>query len=159
MGVLQIAIEVEKVLNLAYQINKVIKKKADFSTVHAYADLKQQLSRLVFKGFVTQHGVSKIADIQRYLAAGLKRLEKLAVDPNKDRLHMIELDKVDAAFTKAEQQFALQREKQAELAELRWMQEELRVSFFAQTIGTKYPISAKRIYQQIKSIEAAKAKS
>lgn len=157
--VLQIAIEVEKVLNLAYQINKVIKKKADFSTVHAYADLKQQLSRLVFKGFVTQHGVSKIADIQRYLAAGLKRLEKLAVDPNKDRLHMIELDKVDAAFTKAEQQFALQREKQVELAELRWMQEELRVSFFAQTIGTKYPISAKRIYQQIKSIEAAKAKS
>lgn len=157
--VLHIAIDVEKVLNLAYQINKVIKKKTDFSTVHAFSDLKQQLSRLVFKGFVTQHGVDKISDIQRYLSAALKRLEKLAIDPNKDRLHMIELDKVNVAFDKAEQQFSLQREKLAALKQLRWMAEELRVSFFAQTIGTKYPISAKRIYQQIKSIEETHTKA
>jgi ATP-dependent helicase HrpA len=35
------------------------------------------------------------------------------------------------------------------LAEVRWMLEELRVSYFAQALGTPYPVSEKRILRAI----------
>ena len=45
---------------------------------------------LVFKGFVTDSGIEQLDNITRYLNALLRRLEKLPIDPNQDRLKMIE---------------------------------------------------------------------
>ncbi|WP_423811623.1 DUF3418 domain-containing protein, partial [Pseudomonas aeruginosa] len=44
------------------------------------------------------------------------------------------------------------QKQQEEVQNIRWMIEELRVSLFAQQIGTPYPISDKRILQAIESI-------
>jgi ATP-dependent helicase HrpA len=40
-----------------------------------------------------------------------------------------------------------------ELSEARWMIEELRVSYFAQTLGTAYPVSDKRIYRALDALD------
>ena len=47
-----------------------------------------------------------------------------------------------------------QRAGEPEIKEIRWMIEELRVSYFAQQLGTPYPISEKRIMQAIDQILA-----
>jgi len=40
-----------------------------------------------------------------------------------------------------------------EISAIFWMQQELRVSLFAQTLGTPYPVSAKRVLNAIKECE------
>jgi ATP-dependent helicase HrpA len=41
-----------------------------------------------------------------------------------------------------------------EVAEIRWLIEELRVSLFAQTLGTARPVSEKRLLREIERLAA-----
>ena len=150
--VLELAIKVEQVLRLAHEINKKLKGNVPLNVIQSHGDIKQHLSSLVYKGFITQSGFERVADIERYLKAITRRLEKLPVDPNQDRLKMIELSKVQELFeqtkTKVKHDLALL----AQVEETRWMLEELRVSLFAQNLKTPYPISAKRISNHLKTL-------
>lgn len=149
--VLQAAIKVEKALSLAHDIRKKMKGNVPLNVIQSHGDIKQQLSNLVFKGFVTASGIKRLDDIIRYLNAILRRMEKLPIDPNQDRLKMIEVEKVVTAYKEV---VAKQRKGQPlpeALVETKWMIEELKVSLFAQTLKTAYPISAKRINNHLKS--------
>ncbi|EAR27693.1 helicase, ATP-dependent [Pseudoalteromonas tunicata D2] len=152
-AVVQIATEVEQVLSLANAVHKRLKGKVDLSMITAHGDIKQQLSTLVFKGFVCQFGAEKLKDLVRYLQAIERRLEKLPVDPNRDRLCVLELNKVAEAYqgevNKVPKGYVLPEALQA----IFWMQQELRVSFFAQTLGTPYPVSAKRVLNAINELK------
>ena len=143
--VLEIAVLVEQGLVIAARIQKQLKGKIDLQMVAALGDIKSHLQTLVFVGFVSSISVSRLVDWKRYLMALEKRIEKLKIDPNKDRLHSIAIQKVVDQFEKKYAQYKLNRQIPAELTETRWMIEELRVSFFAQQLGTRYPISVKRI--------------
>ena len=118
----------------------------------AQADVKSQLEQLIFKGFVSRHGANKLDDIQRYLAAMLKRLEKLPVDPNRDRLLMHEYQKAEDAYTQLLGKYAGQPLPEAVTA-ISWMLQELRVSQHAQQLGTPYPISLKRIINAVQELK------
>lgn len=150
--VLQAAIKVEKALSLAHDIRKKMKGSVALNVIQSHGDVKAQLESLVFKGFVTASGIDKLDDTIRYLNAMIKRLEKLPIDPNQDRLKMIEIEKVSDALNTL---VSKQRKDQPiphELVNCRWMIEELRVSLFAQNLGTAYPISVKRIQNYLKEI-------
>jgi ATP-dependent helicase HrpA len=56
-------------------------------TAFAMSDIQQQLGNLIHKGFVTETGWQRLPDLLRYLRAIERRLEKLAIDPNRDRVH------------------------------------------------------------------------
>jgi len=142
---LQITQQVEQVLTLAHAVNKQLKGKADLSMLVAKGDIKSQLERLIFPGFVCQVGEAKLNDIKRYLLALQKRLEKLPVNPNQDRLNTIELHDLEERYRALCKQLLSNENEHQGLAEVYWMMEELRVSLFAQQLGTPYPISAKRI--------------
>ena len=73
-----------------------------------------------------------------------RRLEKLPIDPNKDRMHQLTVEKALSEWEKACGKYPKGKVPEA-LLDTRWMIEELRVSLFAQALGTAYPISAKRI--------------
>jgi ATP-dependent helicase HrpA len=103
------------------------------------------LQRLIYPGFVCQSGEQKLPDLKRYLLALQKRLEKLPVNPNQDRLHMLELHDLEERYSALCKTLMSNEKENSELAEIYWMLEELRVSLFAQQLGTAYPISAKRI--------------
>ncbi len=148
----QIALQVEQVLSLAYDINKRLKGKMDLSMINASQDIKGQLDKLVFKGFVSVHGADKLADIKRYLQAVLRRLEKFPIDPNRDRMAMVEVNKAESHWQKLMTQAKYAVEAQEKLHEIRWMLEELRVSLFAQNIGTAYPVSSKRIFNALNDV-------
>ncbi|CCQ12365.1 ATP-dependent helicase HrpA [Pseudoalteromonas luteoviolacea B = ATCC 29581] len=151
--VVKIAMNVEQVLSIAHQINKRMKGKVDLTMITAHGDIKSQLERLIFKGFVSHHGAQKITDLLRYFKAIEKRLEKLPIDPNRDRLCTLELDKVADAFATLKAKVPSGMPFPKVIDDIFWMQEELRVSLFAQTLGTAYPISAKRILNAIKEAE------
>ena len=151
--VLQAAIQVEQVLNLTHQINKKLKGKVSLDIIQSQGDIKHQLNELVFKGFVVKSGIKRLPDILRYLNAILRRFEKLPIDPNQDRLKMIEIEKVQSAY---QQLLAKQRKDiplSSDIEEVRWMIEELRVSLFAQNLKTSIPISSKRILNVLKELE------
>ncbi len=149
--VLTTAIKLEQALSLSHDIRKKLKGKVSLNIIQAHGDIKNQLEHLIFKGFITEIGVDRLDDVVRYLRGIVRRLEKLTIDVNQDRLKMLEIEKVIAQYENL-----LQKTKSKntvlskDLIELRWMIEELRISFFAQNLGTAYPISVKRISNKFK---------
>lgn len=147
--VVDVAQAVEQCLSSLNQVNKQLKGKVGLEMIMAHGDIKAQIEQLVFKGFVTQLGFERLGDLSRYLQAILKRLDKLRVDINKDRLAMLTVEKVTSDYNTLVNQLPKRAQQPQALSDIRWMLEELRVSLFAQTLGTKYPISQKRVSQAI----------
>jgi ATP-dependent helicase HrpA len=152
--VLASALKVEKVLTLTHEISKKLKGRMSLEVIQAQADIKAQLNLLVFKGFVTACGHQRLDDIARYLQAMVRRMEKLPVDPNQDRLKMIEIAKVNDVYLSLLAKQSKGKPITDDLLSARWMMEEFRVSVFAQNLKTAYPISSKRILNHLKVISA-----
>jgi len=148
--VLQAAIKVEQVLSSAHDIRKKLKGNVALNVIQSHGDIKIQLDKLVFKGFVTASGIQRLDDINRYLQAILRRLEKLPIDPNQDRLKMIEVEKVVEKFSEVTNKQRKDQPIIEKLANTQWMIEEFKVSLYAQNLKTAYPISAKRILNHLK---------
>lgn len=148
-----IAQQVEPCLVQSQAIRKRLKGKVSLDQIQAHGDIKDQLDQLVYRGFVSDIGAERLRDIPRYLQAIERRLEKLPVDPNKDRLHTLVLNDLQADYKALRSKVAKGQLAPAEVTEIRWMIEELRVSFFAQTLGTRYPISEKRVRQALTSVQ------
>ncbi len=109
----------------------------------AAADASQQLQRLMPKDFLVRTPWVQLQHFARYLKAITLRLDKLRADPARDQARLAELRPQEARFWRlvAERKGVTD----ARLQELRWMLEELRVSFFAQELRTPYPVSVKRL--------------
>jgi len=142
--VLEIAKQVEQGLTLAHQCQKQMKGNVPLNMINALGDCKAHLASLVFPGFVSDIGETRLNDWNRYIKGLSRRLEKLPIDANRDRMHQITVEKSIAEWEKACGKYPKGKVPQA-LQDVRWMIEELRVSLFAQQLGTAYPISAKRI--------------
>ncbi|HHV6529282.1 TPA: ATP-dependent RNA helicase HrpA, partial [Haemophilus influenzae] len=140
-----IAQKVEQILTLTYQLNQRLKGKMDFTMAFALSDIKSQLAGLVYQGFVQKSGYDRLPDLQRYLQAIDKRIDKLAQDVNRDRAAMLRVEQVQQAYQQLLAKLPKSKPISDEVAEIRYMIEELRVSLFAQQLGTKYQISDKRI--------------
>ncbi|MEZ5644313.1 MAG: ATP-dependent RNA helicase HrpA [Burkholderiaceae bacterium] len=107
------------------------------------ADVQQQLQRLVPKTFLSSTPYGQLQHFPRYLKAAQLRLEKLRADPARDAARFAELKPQDQRFWRlvAERKGV----QDARLQEVRWLLEELRVSFFAQELRTPQPVSLKRL--------------
>ncbi|WP_034274020.1 ATP-dependent RNA helicase HrpA [Haloechinothrix halophila] len=120
----------------------------------ALADVSAQLDELVYDGFVTATGFERLADLVRYLTAVERRLEKLPRDLERDTQRMRTVlaltDEYRALLADTPADDDAAREQ---LIEIRWMLEELRVSLFAQTLGTAYPVSEKRVQRALDSVQ------
>ncbi|CAI0691852.1 ATP-dependent RNA helicase HrpA [Serratia quinivorans] len=150
--VVGVAKQVEQILTAVFNINKRLKGRVDISLALALSDIKTQLGALVYRGFVTNNGWKRLPDTLRYLQAIERRLEKLAIDPHRDRAQMLRVEQVQQAWQQWLNKLSPKRQQDDEVKEVRWMIEELRVSLFAQQLGTPYPISDKRILQTIEQL-------
>ena len=152
--VVGVARQVEQILTTVFNINKRLKGRVDMSLALALSDIKTQLGGLIYRGFVTNNGWKRLPDTLRYLQAIERRLEKLAIDPHRDRAQMLRVDQVQQAWQQWLNKLPPKRRQDDEVKDVRWMIEELRVSLFAQQLGTPYPISDKRILQTIEQLSA-----
>ena len=108
---------------------------------YAVSDVAAQLNGLIYPGFVAALGSDRLADVRRYLDAAAYRLERLAENPARDRERM---DGVIALETRYEELLDTLPASDA-LVAVGWQLQELRVSMFAQAIGTREAVSEKRI--------------
>ncbi len=113
------------------------------SAPDATADALAQLQRLVPKNFLTAAPWPQLAHFARYLKAITARLDEPRADPARDAAKLAELRPQEQRYWRlvAERKGAGGRPHE----ELRWLLEELRVSFFAQELRTPQPVSTKRL--------------
>ncbi|MFN7520730.1 MAG: ATP-dependent RNA helicase HrpA [Lysobacteraceae bacterium] len=114
-------------------------------------DLRAQLAGLVHPSFVRDTPPEAFNELPRYLKALALRAERALRDPTRDQQRMLEVQPFAKALDDARRRgIALEAGWQA----LRWDLEELRVSLFAQELGTKRPVSAKRLAKQLEALHA-----
>ncbi|MDB5915177.1 MAG: hprA [Ramlibacter sp.] len=109
----------------------------------ATADAAQQLQKLVPRRFLAATPWSRLQHLPRYLKAIVLRLDKLRADPARDASRLAELKPQETRFWRllAERKGVMDER----MEDLRWLLEELRVSFFAQELRTPQPVSVKRL--------------
>ncbi|MBN3253892.1 ATP-dependent RNA helicase HrpA [Pectobacterium brasiliense] len=151
--VVDIARQVEQILTAVFTINKRLKGRVDMAMALALSDIKSQMNGLVFRGFVTENGWQRLPDVLRYLQAIERRLEKLAQDVHRDRAQMLKVEHVQQVWQQWWNKLPAERRDDDDVKAVRWMLEELRVSYFAQQLGTPFPISDKRVLQAMELVE------
>jgi ATP-dependent helicase HrpA len=142
---LDVVTGVERVLAVAGEVEGRMAELTNPAFGPALDDLRAQLDDLVYPGWVTASGRRRLPDVHRYLRAMLQRLDRLPSDLARDAERMESV----AHVTDAWHRVLDRRPAATALAEVRWMLEELRVSYFAQALGTPYPVSEKRVLRAI----------
>lgn len=150
-AVTALAVRCERVLAKASEIRKKLKGATDLRTAYAHSDVGGQLSALIRKGFATDAGETYFPRLETYLDAALRRLAKLPADPNRDVMMQNMLRGVRDNYESLLGRFA-GRVVPREVLNVRFMIEELRVSYFAQGLGTLYPVSDKRVNAEIERL-------
>ncbi|WP_422770173.1 ATP-dependent RNA helicase HrpA [Plantactinospora sp. WMMC1484] len=138
---------VRRVLAAAHAIEQRLTRTSDLSLVAALTDIRDQLSALVHRGFVTETGYARLADLPRYLGAVERRLDRLSGNPQRDREQQARVDQVRQEYEQMLAALPPARRADDAVRQIRWMIEEFRVNVFAQALGTPYPISEQRIYR------------
>ncbi|MET8780172.1 ATP-dependent RNA helicase HrpA [Streptomyces sp. NPDC004589] len=115
-------------------------------------DVRTQLDALVKPGFVTEVGIRRLPDLMRYLVAADRRLQQMPTNVQRDTTRMAKVHEMRDEYAWLLEQLPQGRPIPSSVRDIRWMLEELRVSYFAHALGTAYPVSDKRI---VKAIDAA----
>jgi ATP-dependent helicase HrpA len=146
----RIVAEAAKVMAAVQEVEVALDAATAASLAPVVIDVRTQLDSLVYTGFITDTGADQLPQLRRYLRAMVQRLAdapgNLARD--QDRQAQVEVVQRDLAELRAKL-----GEDTAGLTELRWMIEELRVSLFAQKLGTAYPVSVRRIQSAMDAVE------
>ncbi|MFF9274180.1 ATP-dependent RNA helicase HrpA [Streptomyces griseosporeus] len=115
-------------------------------------DVRRQLDGLVKPGFVTEAGIGRLPHLMRYLVAADRRLQQMPTNVQRDTTRMEKVREMQDEYAWLLEQLPQGRPVPQQVLDIRWMIEELRVSYFAHALGTAYPVSDKRI---VKAIDAA----
>ena len=144
--VFSVTATVEKILASSRRIEKQLKGSTSLALITALNDVKAQLEHLVYPGFVASTGYAQLAQLPRYLTGIEKRLDKLAGNVQRDSLNTAIIQRLEDEYDDAVAAMAPHgRGVPPALGRVRWMLEELRISLFAQELGTAYSVSEKRI--------------
>jgi ATP-dependent helicase HrpA len=137
--------EVVRVLGGWRSVDKLLTGSAEMAMLSALADMKAQVGRLVYRGFVADVGAVQLKELPRYLDAVAIRRQKLPGAVGQDRLLMDRVAPLQEAYLHRIEALPPGRPPAAELVRVRWMLEEFRVSLWAQQLRTPYPVSEARI--------------
>src|SRR5690606_4564048 len=149
---LQVVLAAEQVLTAAYEVEQRLAGPVSPALRPAVDDMRTRLAALVYPGVVAATGWERLRDLLRYLRAIERRLEKLPQNPARDRDRMLVVAEVREEYEDLLKRLPPERRDAEDVRQIRWMIEELRVSLFAQTLGTPYPVSDTRIYRAIDAV-------
>jgi ATP-dependent helicase HrpA len=114
--------------------------------------MRAQLRGLVHPGFLTAKGARRLADVARYVEGMRRRLDALPRDPARDRERMERVTEVQQAYVQVLRALPAARRSDAAVRDIGWMIEELRISEFAQALGTAYRVSPQRVLRAVDDI-------
>ena len=152
-----LASQVARILTSARLADRAIRDGASLAHMAALADARANLEQLVFDGFVSRTGLERLGRLEVYVRAIEHRVKRLPETANRDRAWMTEVEQATALYTAAGGTLPLppsvtdavagadETGKTERLVTARWLLEELRVSLFAQQLGTAGPVSLQRV--------------
>lgn len=149
--VYQILSHVVRALEASAEADAAVRSHPQASLKETTRDVAAHGKTLLYEGFVSATPASALPHLARYLRAGAVRIERAASSPgalardleDMDRIHRAEAE--IAATREALERRPYDARRDAALTQARWMAEELRVSMFAQTLGTPNKVSMKRL--------------
>ena len=149
--VYQILSHVVRALEASAEADAAVRSHPQASLEETTRDVARHGKTLLYEGFVSATPAFALPHLGRYLRAGAVRIERAASSPgalsrdleDMDRIHQAEAD--IAATRQALERRPYDARSAAALTQARWMAEELRVSMFAQTLGTPNKVSMKRL--------------
>ncbi|MER5930361.1 ATP-dependent RNA helicase HrpA [Streptomyces sp. NPDC002054] len=144
--------QVQQILAAWQACERRLKATQSLALINNLQDVRTQLAALVPAGFVTLTGMKRLPDLMRYLVAVDRRLQQMPTAVQRDTTRMEKVHEMQDEYAWLLEQLPKGRPVPREVTEIRWMIEELRVSYFAHALGTAYPISDKRI---VKAVDAA----
>lgn len=149
---LDIVKRVDRVLTAAQEVRLAIPDKPPPAQRDAIADITAQLAALLPAGFVTRTGAAHLVGLTRYLTAVGRRLDRLPHGVEADRERMARVHAVRAAYDDLRAALSPSRAAGADVRDIERQIEELRVSLWAQQLGTPRPVSEQRIYRAIDAV-------
>ncbi len=149
--VYQILSHVVRALEASAEADAAVRSHPQASLEETTRDVARHSKTLLYEGFVSATPAFALPHLARYLRAGAVRIERAASSPgalsrdleDMDRIHQAEAE--IAATREALERRPYDSRRDAALTQARWMAEELRVSMFAQTLGTPNKVSMKRL--------------
>ncbi|MGN9791496.1 ATP-dependent RNA helicase HrpA [Streptomyces sp. OZ13] len=144
--------QVQQILAAWQACERRLKATNSLVLINNVQDVREQLAALVPAGFVTRTGLRRLPDLMRYLVAVDRRLQQMPTAVQRDTTRMEKVHEMQDEYAWLLEQLPQGRPVPQEVLDIRWMIEELRVSYFAHALGTAYPVSDKRI---VKAIDAA----
>lgn len=136
---------VERILAEAHEADRRLRGTTSLTLVPALTDIRGRLAALIHPGFVTATGWARLPDLPRYLRALQVRLDKLPENPGRDRMLAHQVGVLAQEYEQTLRRLHPSRREEEPARQIRWMLEELCVSLFAQQLGTRFPVSDKRI--------------
>ncbi|MGL5858955.1 MAG: DUF3418 domain-containing protein [Angustibacter sp.] len=170
---LDVVTEVAQILIVAYDVQSRLSAATSSALEPALADLRAQHAELIRPRFVTDAGTARLPDLRRYLQAMAVRLDRLPDGLARDRARQSQVEAARAAYDEALAGLPARGELAGhgpvgnelaedepagrgpalapppQLREVWWMLQELRVSLFAPTMRTAYPVSVPRIHRAL----------
>ncbi|MFI1394696.1 ATP-dependent RNA helicase HrpA [Streptomyces sp. NPDC020681] len=144
--------QVQQILAAWQACERRLKATNSLTLVNNVQDVREQLAALMPAGFVTRTGLRRLPDLMRYLVAVDRRLQQMPTGVQRDTTRMEKVQEMQDEYAWLLEQLPQGRPVPQEVLDIRWMIEELRVSYFAHALGTAHPVSDKRI---VKAIDAA----
>jgi len=143
-----------EILSRHHEVMKALKGQVPLALAQGYADIKFQMGHLVFQGFLTGTPVEWLEHVPRYIQAAQLRLEKMPREMGRERQFLHEFPPLWQRYEKRRESLRQQGVDDPELTYYRWMLEEYRVSFFAQTLGTALSVSIPRLDRQWQKVRS-----
>ena len=138
-------------LRAAREVDRVVSEHTSLTLLNTLQEVREHAAALIRDGFITVTPPEYLAHLERYLRALVMRVEKAASAPSaasQDAALAFQVSQAQEVVDKARAKAAslpTDPQRKALLEEARWMVEELRVSLFAQTLGTSRKVSLQRI--------------
>ena len=145
-------------LKAAREVERVVGEHTSLTLLNTLQEVREHAAVLVPEGFITATPPEHLAHLERYLRALVMRVEKAASSPSaasQDTALAFQVSQAREVVDKARARAAslpADPQREALLEEARWMVEELRVSLFAQTLGTSRKVSLQRITKLVSGI-------
>ena len=142
-------------LTAAREVDREVSRRTSLALLTTLQEVREAKAALVYDGFVASTPTEELQHLPRYLTALVRRLDAAEASPSRDAALAYQVrqavDAVEAARARAA---ALPPDpgREAVLVQARWMVEELRVSLFAQTLGTPHKVSLKRIQKVLAQV-------
>ncbi|NMA78471.1 MAG: DUF3418 domain-containing protein, partial [Actinomycetales bacterium] len=140
-------------LAMGAKLHREMGRATSLAVLSHLTQIREHAAGLLGDGFISRTGIVHLPDLSRYLEADLRRLEKLPENPRRDEQLAWQIGDIEQYWASRRARLSTPLRASTAAREIDWLIEELRVSLFAQTLGTKQTVSDKRIRKAISELD------